>query len=79
MTDGPARIDMEVGTVIVISGGRQRPDSRTAFQAAMFLRRIEREHVAALYRWSHPENVAWAASRATAAASMQGFNMEPQR
>lgn len=77
--DGPARIDREVDTVPAISLGRQRPRNRTAFTTAMFLRRIEREHVAAMYRWTHPHNVAWASTRGTARDSVQGLSLEAQR
>lgn len=58
--DGPAHIDREVDAVIAISTGRQRPHRRTAYEAAMFLRRIDREHAVAMYRWQHPHNIAWA-------------------
>jgi hypothetical protein len=58
--DGPASIDREVDAVIAIRSGRQRPHRRTAHEAAMFLRRIDREHAVAMYRWSHPHNIAWA-------------------
>jgi hypothetical protein len=56
---------------------------RTAYETAMYLRRIEREHAAAMYGWNHPENIEWAArraaARATAYAGIQCFSMEAQR
>lgn len=66
-----------------ISTDRQRPRRRTAYETVLFLRRIEREHAATIYGWSHPDNVECAAQRAasrgTAYAAAQGFSMEAQR
>lgn len=57
----------------------QAAGKRSAYATAMFLRRIEREHVAAMYRWTHPANVAWAASRATAHGNVQCLATEARR
>lgn len=57
----------------------QATGKRSAFAAAMYLRRIEREHTACMYRWSHPDNVAWAAARATAHGTVQSLAMEGKR
>jgi hypothetical protein len=57
----------------------QAAGKRSAYATAIFLRRIEREHVAAMYRWSHPYNVEWAAARATAHTVVQAFCIEARR
>jgi hypothetical protein len=81
--DGPARIDREVDTVPGISTGCQRPRRGTEYETVLYLRRIDREHAAAMYGWQHPANVEWAArraaARATAYAGVQCFSMEAQR
>jgi hypothetical protein len=57
----------------------QANGKRTAYETAMYLRRIEREHAAAMYRWRHPYNVEWAAARATAHSTLQSLAMEARR
>ena len=79
LPDGPPTFDREVENVNEVSTGSQRPPKRTAFQTAMWLRRIGREHADAMYGWHHPHNLAWAAARAaarrTAYAGVQCFSM----
>lgn len=53
--------------------GGQRSRQRLNHERVQFLRRIEREHSRAMYGWHHPENIAWAAARATATAVTQTF------
>jgi hypothetical protein len=38
-------------------------EPRTAYAAARFVERMEREHGRLIYQWHHPENVAWARAR----------------
>lgn len=62
-----------------ISTDCQRPRRRTEYETVLFLRRIEREHAAAMYGWSHPENVEWAAQRAAERAAERAAQREAER
>ena len=53
--------------------GGQRSRQRLNYERVQFLRQIEREHSRAMYGWHNPENIAWAAARATATAVTQTF------
>lgn len=57
----------------------QATGRRSEYATAMFLRRIEREHAAAMYGWSHPHNIEIAAARATAHGNALRFDLEARR